>query len=203
MAVRASIRDPNIESELVGQRERILHTALKLMSESGVHAMSMRRLADACGLNVATIYHYFPSKAELLAEVIAQRSYGELLAEPPPIDRRLPPRPRMEQLLVWIWSEMAGQDDMWRLLLGESLRGEQQALDSAAELSATFEKALCNWLAQLFDDVPGEPAVMARVLRGLIYGFFVEHLPLPHEDRMRYLRQRAREAAAVFMPTTD
>ncbi len=121
--VEASGASEASEAELTGQRDRILAIALRLMSESGVHAMSMRRLADACGLNVATIYHYFPSKADLLTEVIAQRSYGELLEQPPPIDRELHPRARLEQLLTWIWTEMASQDDMWRLLLGESLRG--------------------------------------------------------------------------------
>ncbi|MCX7620996.1 MAG: TetR/AcrR family transcriptional regulator [Acidimicrobiales bacterium] len=173
--------------------------ALKLMSENGVHAMSMRRLADACGLNVATIYHYFPSKADLLTEVIAQRSYDQLLEQPPPVDRSLAPRARMEQMLSWIWTEMAGQDDMWRLLLGESLRGEPEALTSAAELSATFERALKRWISEWFDDVIDEPAVMARVLRGVIYGFFVEHLPLRNEDRSKFLRQRAREVAAVLV----
>ena len=37
-----------------------------LVSERGAAGTSMRRLAAACGLNVATIYHYFPSKADLL-----------------------------------------------------------------------------------------------------------------------------------------
>ena len=40
----------------------------------------------------------------------------------------------------------------------------------------------------------------ARVLRGLIYGFFIEYLPLPYDDRMRYLAQRADEIADVVLP---
>ena len=48
------------------QRGRILDAALALMSESGSAGASMRQLAAACGLNVATLYHYFPSKADLL-----------------------------------------------------------------------------------------------------------------------------------------
>ncbi len=62
------------------------------MAERGVHAMSMRTLAAECGLNVATLYHYFPSKAELLAEVVRGQDYAGLLAPLPPIDAELAPR---------------------------------------------------------------------------------------------------------------
>lgn len=186
-------------TEPTDQRSRILDTALHLMAEHGVHAMSMRRLADACGLNVATLYHYFPSKADLLEAVVAHQDYRSLLAQTPPIDAQLPPRPRLAALLRWIWSEMAGQDDMWRLLLGESLRGDVAVMSSAAELSALFEAGLDRWMGELFGDVELPPA-FARVLRGAIYGFFIEYLPLPYDDRMRYLAQRAEEIAQVLLP---
>jgi AcrR family transcriptional regulator len=184
-----------------GQRERILEIALRLMSEHGVHAMSMRRLADACGLNVATIYHYFPSKADLLKQVVAERSYEErLLSEAPPVDPGGSVQERLTQLLAWIWAEMSEQDDVWRLLLGESLRGDEQVLTSAAELSATFEATLNRWLDELVPDLPGDRATTARVLRGVIYGFFVENLPLTRRDRAAFLRKRAAEVAAVLAP---
>ena len=61
------------------------------MSELGGAGTSMRRLA-ACGLNVATIYHYFPSKADLLRALIEERRYGGgMAAEDPPADPGLAP----------------------------------------------------------------------------------------------------------------
>ena len=183
------------------QRERILEIALKLMSEHGVHAMSMRRLADACRLNVATIYHYFPSKADLLTQVIAQRSYEErLLSETPPVDPDASPGRRLAQLLTWIWGEMSDQDDIWRLLLGESLRGDQEAMASALSLSATFETTLNRWLEEVIPDLPGDRATTARVLRGMIYGFYIENLPLGRGDRIKSLKKRAVEVASVLVP---
>ena len=90
---------------------------------------------------------------------------------------------------------------MWRLLLGESLRGDVDVMGSAAELSVTFEAALDRWMRELFPELEGRDSV-ARVLRGLIYGFFIEYLPLPYDDRMRFLAQRAREIAGViFAPS--
>ena len=182
------------------QRSHILAVALHLMAEHGVHAMGMRRLATACGINVATIYHYFPSKADLLREVVAHQRYEELLDQIPPVDRSLPPAERLAALLRWIWQEMATQDDMWRLLLGESLRGDPDVIATAAGLTLRFEQALDGWLVGLFpDDVEGLPR-LGRVLRGLIYGFFIESLPLPLADRGRILAGRADETGRVVFP---
>jgi len=187
-------------AEPLDQRRRILDAALHLMAEHGAHAMSMRTLANACELNVATLYHYFPSKSDLVAEVVRQQDYASLLAPLPPVDPALAPRPRLAALVSWIWGQMAGQDDMWRLLLGESLRGDVEVMGSAAELSVLFEAALDRWTRELFPELEGRER-FARVLRGLLYGFFIEYLPLPYDDRMRFLDQRASEIAEVIFPS--
>ena len=41
-------------------RRRILQIALTLMAQRGVDGTSVRDLASAAGLNVASLYHYFP-----------------------------------------------------------------------------------------------------------------------------------------------
>ncbi len=53
-------------------RQRILEIALSLMSQRGVDGTSMRDLAAAAGLNVASLYHYFPSKRDLLEAVLVE-----------------------------------------------------------------------------------------------------------------------------------
>ena len=50
-------------------RERIVATALALLTEGGLAAFSMRRLADELDVRVNTIYWHVPSKQELLAAV--------------------------------------------------------------------------------------------------------------------------------------
>ena len=54
------------ERQYGSTRGNILKTAAKLFSESGYHKVSTREIAQASGINVASIYHYFPSKAGIL-----------------------------------------------------------------------------------------------------------------------------------------
>ena len=119
----------------------------------------------------------------------------------PDIDLALPTNERLAELVVWIWDQMATQDDMWRLLLGESLRGELAALGSAAGLIELFEGALRRWLTAILPEIDGDIVLFARVLRGMVFGFYIEMLPLPYEDRMVFLRRRGVEIGAVLAPS--
>ena len=56
-------------------RRRILEIALTLMAQRGVDGTSMRDLASAAGLNVASLYHYFPSKRDLLESVLIEQGF--------------------------------------------------------------------------------------------------------------------------------
>lgn len=52
-----------------GRRSEICDTALLLFEEHGYAQTSMQQLADAMGLNKATLYHYVTTKTELLFEI--------------------------------------------------------------------------------------------------------------------------------------
>ena len=180
----------------VDQRGRILDAALALMSEQGSAGASMRQLAAACELNVATIYHYFPSKADLLHSVMAERRYDERLQlEAPPLDPALPTRARLAGLVEWLWTNALEEEAVWRLLIGEALRGEATATASAAEVVAALAVSLEAWLDAGFPELPDHPA-LARVIRGQVFALVVEHLALgavtPEAARLR-----AEELAAV------
>ncbi|WP_228447451.1 TetR/AcrR family transcriptional regulator [Streptomyces paludis] len=56
---------------------RIVGTALKLIDEVGIQALTLRMLADALDSGTATLYRHFNSKDELLA-LVADRVLGEV-----------------------------------------------------------------------------------------------------------------------------
>src|SRR6476620_9790991 len=60
----------------VPTRDRIVEAALRLYSERGTAAVSMRELAEAAGVTVPGLYYHFASKADLIREVYRARGFG-------------------------------------------------------------------------------------------------------------------------------
>jgi len=188
-------------SVAVDQRGRILDAALRLMSQQGSVGASMRQLAAACDLNVATIYHYFPSKAELLESVVRERRYGERLeGDQPPLDPDLPPAERLVALLDWLWSNALEEEAVWRLLIGEAVRGEAAATTAAAQVVELLGTTLEVWLTSGFPELSGDRAALARVVRGQVFALVVEHLALGGVT-VEVARARTEELASVLFPS--
>jgi AcrR family transcriptional regulator len=171
-------------------RERILDAALALMAEHGVAGMSMRMLAAECGLNVATLYHHFPSKAELLEAVLRGRGYLDRMAAERPPDEVTrpgdPPAVRLRRFVRWLWWASQQEETVWRLLVGESLRGDASARAEALALVDGLDAAVADWLAEAVPEVADRRALVARLVRGLLFSLLVEHLaPGPDDDRAR------------------
>jgi AcrR family transcriptional regulator len=183
-----------------GARTRILDAALALMSEQGSAGASMRQLAAASGLNVATIYHYFPSKADVLRSVMEERRYGERLStDAPPLDPSLPARARLVAMLEWLWANALEEETVFRLLVGEALRGEEAATTSAREVVDALAVSIEAWLTAGFPELDGGHAALARVIRGQVFALVIEHLALGGVT-VAVGRQRAEELAAVVFP---
>src|SRR5260221_14177855 len=67
-AERAPARSAGADEE-DGTRDRILKTAERLFAERGFNGVSVRELAGAASVNIASIGYHFRSKEGLLAEV--------------------------------------------------------------------------------------------------------------------------------------
>lgn len=51
-------------------RAHILGAAARMLCESGYAGTTMRLIAQACGIKAASLYHHFPSKDDLVLEVL-------------------------------------------------------------------------------------------------------------------------------------
>jgi AcrR family transcriptional regulator len=180
------------------QRERILEVTLGLVARSGTRGTSMRAVAAACGLNVASLYHYFPSKHDLMQAAIAHRRSADLGATHFPEGIAGSVEDRLGALLDHLFVGMQADDDLWRALLAEAIHGDDDVLQPLLQTADAFEHALAGWLRDLCPDAPAlhEPAVV-RAIRNSVIGVLVEHLPQP-DGRRAALEARARELARVF-----
>lgn len=184
------------------QRARILDAALELMGQQGASTTSMRQLANACEINVATLYHYFPSKSDLLRAVIEERAYGDELAAmaDPPVSRRGAPSTRLANLLSFIATEALATEAVWRLFLGEAVHSDDDAMAMARQLSSELEIALERWLPDLLPEFEGDVAALARLLRGQLFGMMIEVLVSPGLDQQTLVAQRSSELARLVLP---
>ena len=128
-------------------RRRILQIALSLMSQRGVDGTSMRDLASAAGLNVASLYHYFPSKRDLLESVLAEQGFMPDRASEPEVAIELVGGSTLAQLVADIIISMIKVEDFVRLMVGEAIRGDTTARTVGYDLFTTFESAIADWIS--------------------------------------------------------
>lgn len=195
-------------SEGSATRRRILQIALSLMAQRGVDGTSMRDLASAAGLNVASLYHYFPSKRELLEAVLVEHGFLPVHAprpEPRAYDDIDSP---LAQLLADILVSMFEVEDFVRLMVGEAIRAESTARSVGLDLFTTFEASMQDWIGKHRPDLVERAgaAPVARLLSAMVVGTFVQHasgaIASEGGDLVELSLQRAREAAQILRPLT-
>src|SRR5262245_41703835 len=99
------------------------------MAAEGARGTSMRAVAAATGLNVATLYHYFPSKRDLCQAAIAHRLEAEsAFAQPFPEGLAGSVEDRLGALLDDFFVNMAKEADLWRVLIAEAVHGDDDVL---------------------------------------------------------------------------
>ncbi len=192
---------PHPRAEGTTQRQHILSTALSLMATQGVDGTSMRNLAAATGLNVASLYHYFPSKRDLLVAVLEERGFvDDPAASQPSLSRD--PAAGLGDLLNDILQSMLEVEEFIRLMMGEVMRGDDTAYAVGNDLFAATQASLEVWLREHAPSSvsPDHDAALARMLRSLLVGLFFEYVAgvLGDEEPSSVFRARADEVAALL-----
>lgn len=188
--------------ERTPQRARILAAALDLIARHGVDGMTMRQLAGACDLNIATLYHYVGSKSDLLAAIVAERRYDAGLRHVDlAVDTALAPRPRLAQFFTHLARGALGELRVWRLLIGEGLRDDPVARDEARRMSAALEGAVGRWLGELFPELSNRRRLaVTSVVTGQLLAVFLEELLLGPGCGDRLAGRAEATADVVFPP---
>jgi TetR/AcrR family transcriptional regulator, transcriptional repressor for nem operon len=75
MAGRGTGKDPSRRTARgAATRDRIIATTADLMHRQGVAATTLDQVVDTCGISKSQLYHYFPDKDALVAEVVAAQA---------------------------------------------------------------------------------------------------------------------------------
>jgi AcrR family transcriptional regulator len=190
-------------------RRRILQIALQLMAQRGVDGTSMRDLGAAAGLNVASLYHYFPSKRDLLEAVLVEQGFLPVHAPRPDPRQYENVESPLAQLLADILVSMFEVEDFVRLMVGEAIRAETTARSVGLDLFTTFQSSIEEWITKNRPDLAERAGAgpVARMLSAMVVGTFVQHaagaLVDESQDLIALSLQRAREAAEILQPLGD
>jgi AcrR family transcriptional regulator len=68
------------------RRDLVLAAAAELFAEHGYHGVGMRAIGDAVGIRGPSLYHYFPSKADLLSAITLASTTEFIDAHLPPFE---------------------------------------------------------------------------------------------------------------------
>ena len=119
------------------RRGQLIDAALELFSERGVEATRVSDIAEAAGVAQGLLYHYFRSKDELLAAIIARHgplpTLHEALAAPP----GQPTRETLLQVATRIYGMIQERRTFARLVVREIIwRPETMSLGMAVREQA-------------------------------------------------------------------
>jgi AcrR family transcriptional regulator len=100
-------------------RSEIIQAAAQIFREKGYHGASMQDIADAVGLQKASLYHHVSSKQEILGEILDQ-ALERLIADLEPIVRApLPAEERLRQAVRLYLQRLSENVDLAAVLLLE------------------------------------------------------------------------------------
>ncbi len=185
----AIVRDSAEEGAKTRHRE-ILQTAARLICQNGYEATSIQRIAEACGLTKAGLYHHIRSKQHLLLEIM---NYGMDIFEEQVLSQVLPIADPVERLKACMDKHVGlvtrGRDKEITIILHEhaTLTGDAQAQINARKkryvrfLESSFTEAVRDRRIR-----PIHPKVAAFAFLGMvnwIYKWFRRDGEVP-EDRL-------------------
>ena len=70
MAVLSEYQRQINNKDMPAGKKKVLAAALELFSNNGFHATTTAKIAQLAGVSEGTIYKYFPSKNELLKQLL-------------------------------------------------------------------------------------------------------------------------------------
>ncbi|MGD0881067.1 MAG: TetR/AcrR family transcriptional regulator [Acidimicrobiales bacterium] len=132
-------------SSTVDPQEEILQAAAELFASEGYTATSTRAIAQAVGLRQASLFHYYPRKEAILAELL-DRTLRPTLE----MSRRLDQAALGPEATLWVLAERdvdnlcAGPNNLGALQLLPEARGDQFAWfwRRRQRLSSSYRRAI-------------------------------------------------------------
>ncbi len=109
-------------------KKAILHAAIPLFSKSGFSGVSIRHIASAVGISIATLYHHFPDKQTLYLSCIKEAFSNKAEGLTEVLSQQGTKQEQLQRFIYRFTCLMSDDSNFRRLLQRELLDGDESRL---------------------------------------------------------------------------
>jgi AcrR family transcriptional regulator len=167
-------RTANVVRRLAEREEAILAAATEIAAESGMAAVQIASVAARAGIAAGTIYRYFPSKTELIAELVAAVAGRELAAMARAADAAPGPLSALAAAIITFAARSLAERRLAWAVIGEPVDAQVDAMrldfrqSLAGELEARIKAAVAGGHLPEQDAGVAAPAIVGALMEGLL-----------------------------------
>jgi TetR/AcrR family transcriptional regulator, fatty acid metabolism regulator protein len=167
------------------KRQQLLEAAIRVFAREGYHTSRVGDIAEEAGVAHGLLYHYFPSKEEVLATIFRENwrqlleRFHQVEASPEPSDEQLR---GVAKILLRTWRN---DPDLVRVMVREVARSPQEIREAFATIQRIVERGQAR--GELRSDL--DPRLVSWIFYGaleeLLTGWVLGELPDGDEEVSR------------------
>lgn len=167
-------RTANVVRRLAEREEAILAAATAIAGEGGMAAVQIAAVAARAGIAAGTVYRYFPSKTDLVAELVSAVAGRELAAMTVAANAAPGPLSALAAAIATFSARTLNERRLAWAVLGEPVDPEADAMrlgfrrSLAAELEARIKAAAARGLLPEQDAGVAASAIVGALMEGLL-----------------------------------
>jgi AcrR family transcriptional regulator len=167
-------RTDNVVRRLAEREQTILDAAAAIAAEGGMGAVQIAAVAERAGIAAGTVYRYFPSKTDLVAELVAAIAGRELEAMQAAADAAPGPLSALAACIATFAARALNERRLSWAVIAEPVDAEVDAMrldfrqSLAAELETRIKTAIEGNHLPDQDTRISAPAIIGALMEGLI-----------------------------------
>lgn len=191
---------------MTATRERLLDSALRLISEKGYIGATTREIAQDAGLTELTLFRHFGSKGRLFEEVLQRYTFLPRLKELLPDLSGIPYEEALEMVGTRFIETLKERKTMVKIMHSEV----NNYPDKIRAVYSRFINEVISTLAGYFSYMQRDgkirsfpPERGAMVFLGMLFSYFeAEMIIMDHELSRRKIQRRVRDYVDIFVNGT-
>ena len=157
----------------IDRREHILQTAQKLFADKGFRETNLNDVAVQLGFRRQAVYHYFPSKEDILYELIDRAGQAIATSAQPTLDADMPPAEKLAEVVRNHVRQLLTNIDVFRIQFSELFKLSGERADGLRRDMADYVQSIAKVIKVgqkdgSFIDIP--PTTQALLILGMCNG---------------------------------